>query len=147
MVIATDAKGLKQCFQLFKYLILAFDKHTGSRYFCESFYGHPCPTSGKNYATANACDYPSRPASFVGYPARGIQHHSRNDSTRCRKACIFTTQKALRKNTCTIASGDYSTPVSQRATSSLSLFKRCHFSIKRPIPLPSIFSSHSVPAV
>jgi hypothetical protein len=42
------------------------------------------------------------------------QHHSRNDSTRFRKACIFTTQKALRENTCTIASGDYSTPVSQR---------------------------------
>ncbi|MGZ8159286.1 MAG: hypothetical protein ACXWT4_10805, partial [Methylobacter sp.] len=39
----------------------------------------------------------------------------RNDSTRCRKACIFTTQKALRENTCTIASGDYSTPVSQRS--------------------------------
>jgi hypothetical protein len=30
------------------------------------------------------------------------------------KACIFTTQKALRENTCAIASGDYSTPVSQR---------------------------------
>jgi len=30
------------------------------------------------------------------------------------KACIFTTQKTLRENTCTIASGDYSTPVSQR---------------------------------
>jgi hypothetical protein len=27
----------------------------GSRYFCESFYRPPCPTSGKNYATANAC--------------------------------------------------------------------------------------------
>ncbi|MFI3118833.1 MAG: twin-arginine translocation signal domain-containing protein, partial [Methylococcaceae bacterium] len=47
--------------------------HAGSRYFCESFYGHPCPTSGKNYATAHACGGPSRPASFVGYPARGIQ--------------------------------------------------------------------------
>jgi len=43
-----------------------------------------------------------------------IQHYSRNDSTRCRKACIFTPQKTLRENTCTIASGDYSTPVSQR---------------------------------
>jgi len=31
-----------------------------------------------------------------------------------QKACIFTTQKALRENTCAIASGDYSTPVSQR---------------------------------
>jgi len=88
--------------------------HPGSRYFCESFYGHPCPTSSKSYATANACGCPSRPASFVGYPSRGIQHHSRNDSTRCRKACIFTTQKTLRENTCPIASGDYSTPVSQR---------------------------------
>gem|GEM_PF-1445804 len=92
----------------------AFYAFPGSRYFCESFYGHPCPTSGKSYATANACGCPSRPASFVGYPARGIQHHSRNDLMRCRKACIFTTQKALRENTCAIASGDYSTPVSQR---------------------------------
>jgi len=91
---------------------------SGSRYFCESFYGHPCPTSGKNHATANACGCPSRPASFAGHPARGAQHHSRNDSTRCRKACIFTTQKALRENTCAIASGDYSTPVSQRTQQS-----------------------------
>jgi hypothetical protein len=29
-------------------------------------------------------------------------------------ACIFTTQTTLRENTATIASGDYSTPVSQR---------------------------------
>ena len=65
----------------------------GSRYFCESFFGHPCPTSGKNYATANAFGGPSRPASLVACPTRGMQHHSRNDSTRCRKACIFTTQK------------------------------------------------------
>ncbi len=82
----------------------------GSRYFCESFYGHPCPTSGKNYATANAFGGPSRPASLVAYPARGMQHRFRNDSTRFRKACIFTTQKVLRENTCPIASGDYSTP-------------------------------------
>ncbi|MGZ8241294.1 MAG: hypothetical protein ACXWTK_07225 [Methylobacter sp.] len=33
----------------------------GSRYFCESFYGHPCPTSGKHHATAHACGGPSRP--------------------------------------------------------------------------------------
>ncbi|MDD1641446.1 MAG: DUF938 domain-containing protein [Methylococcaceae bacterium] len=43
----------------------------GSRYFCESFFGHPCPTSGKNHATANACGCPSRPESLVRYPARG----------------------------------------------------------------------------
>ena len=87
----------------------------GSRYFCESFFGHPCPTSGKNYATANAFGGPSRPASLVAYPTRGMQHRYRNDSTRFRKACIFTTHKALRENTCPIASGDYSTPVSQRS--------------------------------
>ena len=46
----------------------------GSRYFCESFYGHPCPTSGKNYATANAFGGPSRPASLVAYTTRGMQH-------------------------------------------------------------------------
>ena len=45
-----------------------------------------------------------------------MQHRYRNDSTRFRKACIFTTHKALRENTCPIASGDYSTPVSQRMT-------------------------------
>src|SRR5664280_1555965 len=63
----------------------------GSRYFCGSFYGHPCPTSGKNYATANAFGGPSRPASLLAYPTRGMQHSYRNDSTRFRKACIFTT--------------------------------------------------------
>jgi len=49
-------------------------QYAGSRYFCESFFGHPCPTSGKNYATANAFGGPSRPASLVAYPARGMQH-------------------------------------------------------------------------
>ena len=48
--------------------------YAGSRYFCESFFGHPCPTSGKNYATANAFGCPSRPASLVAYPTRGMQH-------------------------------------------------------------------------
>src|SRR5664279_1542846 len=51
------------------------NKHNaGSRYFCESFFGHPCPTSGKNYATAYAFGGPSRPASLVAYPTRGMQH-------------------------------------------------------------------------
>ena len=40
-----------------------------------------------------------------------------NDSTRFRKACIFTTHKALRENTCPIASGDYSTPCDKRSLS------------------------------
>src|SRR5664280_1982525 len=30
-------------------------------------------------------------ASLVAYPTRGMQHSYRNDSTRFRKACIFTT--------------------------------------------------------
>jgi hypothetical protein len=34
--------------------------------------GIPAQASGKNYAAANASGGPSRPASFVGYPARGI---------------------------------------------------------------------------
>jgi type I restriction enzyme R subunit len=50
----------------------AYDKDAGSRYFCESFYGHPCPTSGKNYATIIAFGGPSRPAPLVTYPARGM---------------------------------------------------------------------------
>src|SRR5450759_4404987 len=87
------------------YAVNLYGKHAGSRYFCESFDGLPCPTSGKNYATANAFGGPSRPASLVAYPTRGMQHSYRNDSTRFRKACIFTTQKTLRENTCPIASG------------------------------------------
>ena len=62
----------------------------GSRYFCGSFYGHPCPTSGKNYATANAFGGPSRPATLVS-TQQGVETLLRNDSTRFRKACIFTT--------------------------------------------------------
>ncbi|MGZ8224862.1 MAG: hypothetical protein ACXWTE_06995, partial [Methylobacter sp.] len=90
----------------------SFTYRAGSRYFCESFYEHPCPTSGKNYATAHACGCPSRPGhSFA--TQQGVAHLLSNDSTRCRKACIFTTLK-LRENTCPIASGDYSRPVSQR---------------------------------
>jgi membrane-bound lytic murein transglycosylase D len=45
-----------------------------SHYFCKSFFGHPCPTSGKKYATANVFGGPRRPASHVAYPTRGMQH-------------------------------------------------------------------------
>ena len=54
----------------------------------------------------------------VVYDVSLIHPTRSNDSTRFRKACISTTQKTLRENTCTIASGDYSTPVSQRLKSS-----------------------------
>ncbi|MGZ8226979.1 MAG: hypothetical protein ACXWT3_10110 [Methylococcaceae bacterium] len=39
-------------------------------------------------------------------PNKGHQSCSRNDSTRFRKACIFTSQTTLRENTCPIVSGD-----------------------------------------
>ncbi|WP_333876143.1 hypothetical protein [Methylobacter sp.] len=65
----------------------------GSRYFCESFYGPPSPTSGKNYATANACGCPSRPGHSIA-TQQGVAHMLSNDSTRFRKACIFTSQAA-----------------------------------------------------
>ncbi|WP_340121633.1 hypothetical protein [Methylobacter svalbardensis] len=66
--------------------------NAGSRYFCDSFYGHPYPTSGKNHATADACGCPSRPGHSIA-TQQGVAHMLSNDSTRCRKACIFTTQK------------------------------------------------------
>jgi iron complex outermembrane receptor protein len=69
------------------------EQFSGSRYFCESFYEHPCPTSGKNYATANACGSPSRPGHSIA-TQQGVAHMLSNDSTRCRKACIFTSQAA-----------------------------------------------------
>ncbi|GAB6140385.1 hypothetical protein JCM14076_11140 [Methylosoma difficile] len=57
-----------------------------------------------------------QPSCFSRLPTQqgDRRHRYRNDSTRFRTACIFTTQKTLRENTSTIASGDYSTPVSQR---------------------------------
>ena len=48
--------------------------------------------------------------------------HHPNDSTRFRKACILTTQKTLRENTCPIDFGDYSTPVLQRMRKIIFIF-------------------------
>jgi len=87
----------------------------GVAIFAKAFMGIPAQQAAKT----------TRPLMPAAAPAalllsldtqQGIQHHSRNDSTRCRKACIFTTQKALCENTCAIASGDYSTPVSQQSS-------------------------------
>ena len=72
--------------------MMDYAMHSGSRYFCESFYEHPCSTSGKNYATANACGGPSRPGHSIA-TQQGVAHMLSNDSTRFRTACIFTTQK------------------------------------------------------
>ena len=32
-------------------IAIFIEQHSGSRYFCESFYEHPCPTSGKCQST------------------------------------------------------------------------------------------------
>jgi hypothetical protein len=86
----------------------------GSRYFCESFFGHPCPTSGKNYAAANAFGGRSRPASLVVYPTRGMQHSYAMTRRDFVKPAFSLRKKPLRENTCPTASGDYPTPISQR---------------------------------
>ena len=61
----------------------------GSRNFCESFYGHP-------------------------YPTRDMQHSYAMTQRDFGKPTFSLRKKTLRKNTCTIASRDYSTPISQR---------------------------------
>ncbi|MDD1606471.1 MAG: hypothetical protein LUP96_07235, partial [Methylococcaceae bacterium] len=86
----------------------------GSRYFCERFLG-VLPKNQQKLRDRYAFGCPSRPGhSFA--TQQGVAHMLSNDSTRCRIACIFTTL-SLRENTGTIASGDYSTPVSQRLRS------------------------------
>ncbi|POZ49607.1 Tn3 family transposase [Methylovulum psychrotolerans] len=84
----------------------------GSRYFCERLLRHPCRSISKNHATAYALGCPSRPGHSLA-TQQGVAHMLPNDSTRFRIACIFTSA-SLRENSGTIASGDYSTPVSQR---------------------------------
>jgi hypothetical protein len=75
----------------------------------------PCSQHGNPQKYRDQLDCyasPSRPGhSFA--TQQGVAHMLSSDSTRYRKACISTTL-SLRGNTCTIASGDYSTPVSQR---------------------------------
>ncbi|MBT9098296.1 PAS domain S-box protein [Methylovulum psychrotolerans] len=87
-------------------------KQKGSRYFCERLLRHPCRSISKNHATAYAFGCPSRPGHSLA-TQQGVAHMLSNDSTRFRIACIFTSA-SLRENSGTIASGDYSTPVSQR---------------------------------
>ncbi|POZ52506.1 hypothetical protein AADEFJLK_01988 [Methylovulum psychrotolerans] len=86
----------------------------GSRYFCERLLRHPCRSISKNHATAYAFGCPSRPGHSLA-TQQGVAHMLSNDSTRFRIACIFTSA-SLRENSGTIASGDYSTPVSQRSS-------------------------------
>ena len=118
----------------------------GSGYFCESFYGHPYPTSGKNYATANAFGGPSRPASLVAYPTRGMQHSYRNDSTRFRKACIFTTLCSVKTHalsllgtTRLLSRSDWIIKTTCQIQCSHSVDKKWHLK-----PIPHITSRQSV---
>jgi hypothetical protein len=84
---------------------------SGESLFCERFLG-VLPKNQQKLRDRYAFGCPSRPGhSFA--TQQGVAHMLSNDSTRCRIACIFTTL-SLHENTCTIASGDYSTPVSQR---------------------------------
>ena len=79
----------------------------------------PCSQRGNPQKYRDQLDCyasPSRPGHSLT-TQQGVVHMLSNDLTRFRKACISTTQKTLRGNTCTIASGDYSTPVSQRRSS------------------------------
>jgi hypothetical protein len=86
----------------------------GSRYFCESFYGHPCPKSSKNYATAMPAAAPAVLLLSLN-TQQGVSNivlaMTRRDFG---KPAFSLRKKTLRENTCAIASGDYSTPVSQR---------------------------------
>jgi len=76
----------------------------GSRYFAKAFMGIPAQQAAK---LRDRFMPSAAPASCFTrcIPTRGMQHRYRNDSTRCRKACIFTTQKTLRENTCPIVLG------------------------------------------
>ncbi len=65
----------------------------GESLFLRKLFWASLPQKQQKLRDRYACGCPSRPASLVEYPTRGIQHRSRNDSTRFRKACIFTTQK------------------------------------------------------
>ena len=53
-----------------------FKKRTGLgvAIFAKDFSGRPARKISKNHATANAFGGPSRPASLVAYPTRGMQH-------------------------------------------------------------------------
>ena len=79
---------------------------TGSRYFCESFYGHPCPTSSKKYATAMPTAAPAVLLLSL-ITQQGVLNivlaMTRRDFV---KPAFSLRKKPLRENTCTIASGD-----------------------------------------
>jgi hypothetical protein len=74
-------------------------KKKGVAIFAKACFGHPSPSKRQKLnATANACGCPSRPASLVLYPTRGIKLGYA--MTRCDvgRLCISTTQTALREN-------------------------------------------------
>ena len=81
----------------------------GVAIFAKACFGHPSPSKRQKLnATAHACGCPSRPASLVLYPTRGIKlvyAMTRRDVGMLR---IFTRKKRSVKTPSPIASGDYS---------------------------------------
>jgi hypothetical protein len=81
-------------------------QHDSAAIFAKACFGHPSP-SKRQKLRGNQCLRRPQPSCYTRcIPNKGYATWLRNDSTRSRKACIFTTQTTLRENTCTIASGD-----------------------------------------
>jgi DNA replication protein DnaC len=83
--LVTTNKSFAEWSEVFPY------RQAGSRYFCERYLG-VLPKNQQKLRDRYAFGCPSRPGhSFATH--QGVAHLLSNDSTRCRKACIFTTQK------------------------------------------------------
>ena len=73
--------------------------YKGVAIFAKACFGHPSPSKRQKLnATANACGCPSRPASLVLYPTRGIKLVYAMTRRDVGMLCIFTPQKTLREN-------------------------------------------------
>ncbi len=74
-------------------------KPKGVAIFAKACFWHPSPSKRQKLnATANACGCPSRPASLVLYPTRGIKLVYAMTRRDVGMLCIFTPQKTLREN-------------------------------------------------
>jgi hypothetical protein len=80
-------------------VIVKLKNYKGVAIFAKACFGHPSPSKRQKLnATANACGGPSRPASLVLYPTRGIKLVYAMTRRDVGMLCIFTTQTALREN-------------------------------------------------
>ena len=69
----------------------------GVAIFAKAFLGIPAQQAAKITRPLMPSAAPAVLRSLVRIPNKGYAHRSRNDSTRFRKACIFTTQKRFVK--------------------------------------------------